>query len=396
MISRSPTQLHTMELFTPLAQGARHVESFRARAVNYERGDRFFFGPWRAKWEFLDEPGKALDRDYAWDWALTRLGYHYEERIGRIVPWSGIVQEVDLFLDGDGVRYSIVDLANRIRVVYTDENKVAQVTSWYTDAASIAKYGQRDDEVTLEKDSATAAEAARHAQIKLAQRAWPTVEPLAMDAKTPNSVKITAMGYVASLHWRYLTIASGTYTVTNFLATAIQTDATIAAGSSDRFVSLGRMETNSEITHIGQYGLATIWEGLKGVINLRPDPNGPPFVSRVSGNRRLDYYQVDPEPIYRWKDRSIVQRAGGRGSLNPWLIRPHIIRSERAVRSSSPPDSWLLDGRDRVMAEVTMADGLTQPVITPAGGTEAELRKAYTIRRGQTIRYNKPQYGEDS
>jgi hypothetical protein len=370
--------LHTLNLFTGLRDGARFVERLNDRFAFYQRSFRWFGGCWQAMLELVaTEDGPPFNDDYAHEWAQNRIGYHFEERLGARPIWSGMVDEVELSVDGWGERYSLLPVVNRLRVVYVDAAGESKKTAWVEDAQSQGKYGIRQRELTMEREQATASEALAYASARLQELANPQVEPVAVSADQTDRLVARLSGYVFTANARYVSVGAGDYDVSDFIAAITNTDL--------EFITPGYIQANSALTAIGSSEVTPVWEGFKGVIMLRADPASMPFTVQVDADRRLNYFRPAIAPKYRWRNRQIQTAAGAGEPVNPWEVYPAVIRNAMAHRTSPPAGSYLADGRDRIMFEVTMSTRQKQPIVTWAGSTEAELKKALEIRQGQEI-----------
>jgi hypothetical protein len=370
---------HTLTLFSPLQQGAKYVETLNDRLTFYQRSFRWHGGCWQAVLEIRDEKDspRRFDAEYAHEWAQNRLAYHLEERLGRRPFWSGMIDEVELSVGGWGERISLLPVANMVRAVYVDADGETQRTSWVQDTVSQAKYGIRQKEVVLEREEAGSAEATAFAEASLQEMANPVAEPIAVSAGQTDQLVVRASGYVFTANSRYVSVGAGDYDVSDFIIAVVNTDLD--------YITPGYIQTNTMLTAIGSTEVTPVWEGIRGVIMIRGDMSTMPHRVWVDADRRLHYFKPSPTPRYRWHNRQVYTAAGAGAPVNPWEVTPGIIRNPMARRVSPPFGSYLVDGRDRIIWEVTMSTRQEQPIFTWAGSTEAELKKAYEIRRGQEI-----------
>lgn len=358
----------SLRLFEPTLYGGRFIEDFGGRCQNYQHTLRLVGGCWQAEWEFVPP---VLTADYGDEWFFNRIGSHFEERLGALVIWSGIVDEIDYWFGGWGQRMNLLNVRNRIKTVYVDDAGASQETVWVEDAASVAKFGRIEE--ILELDQSDDVKATAEAESLLAARAWPTPEPLGINKGSDDKLTVRASGYVFTANYRFVSVGDGTaQAIGDYVRDIVEADMP--------FLTPGRIEANAIETFSGTVVPTRAYEEVRNLLLQRADPAEPPYTLYVDPNRRFNYYQISSAPSYFWENRLLTDRIGGQGVADPWLVVPGVIRNARRGPLSAPPGSFLEDGRDMLILEVTMKQGNEQPIITTTEFSDAAIMAAFQIR----------------
>ena len=358
----------SLRLFEPTLYGGRFLEDFGGRCQKYQHTLRLVGGCWQAQWEFVPP---VLTADYGDEWFYNRIGCHFEERLGAMVIWSGIVDEMDYWWGGWGQRISLLNVRNRAKAIYVDETGDSQETLWNEEPTSVGKFGRI--EVILELDQADDVKATQMVAALLSEKGWPQPQPLGVNESADDKLIVRASGYVFTTNYRFVSVGDGlAQAIGDYVRDIVETDMP--------FVSPGRIDSNDQETLSGTVVPTRCYEEIRNLLLQRTDPAEPPYTLSVDPNRRFNYYKVDPTPTYFWKNRRLADRIGGQGVANPWLVVPGVIRNARRGPLSPPPGSFLEDGRDMLILEVTMRDGDTQPIITTTEFSDAAIAAAFQIR----------------
>lgn len=344
----------SLDLYAPVKRGRRFLEDFRAKAQQYKRSIRWNGTYWQASWEFS---GDGYVAEYGMEWFTTRLGCHLEEHIGSNTLWEGMVDEVDLTIGGSTMRKSLFDVRNAVRAIITDENgDTTEIPTWLENAASIADYGRREEILFL--DQVTEEEATKRIEQYLANYGQPRATGLAINPDAEDKCVVRASGYVFTANNRYITVGDGTeLDASTYLQNLISTDC--------EFLTIGSFVENPATVITGQEVPTRVWDEIKRVLQVRPlptDPNfpDPPHVIQVRPGRIVDYSVMDVRPRYYWVERSLSADLAGAIAINPWLVEPGIVRATAWGPISAPLGSFLQQGNDLIVDEVTMGDGMEQ------------------------------------
>ena len=190
---------YSLRVFNPIVvqNPPSLVSDITTSAKNWKRSIRSEGGYWLGSFK-LNGSIETLQ-----DFFANRLGCHVEENAG-VKTWEGLIYEMELQTASVTRRRSLDDMYNAIRIAYNDQNDEAQLSSYSTDAQSIARYGRR--EVTLAYDGAqqTTAEAYRDSFLKENALPWP--RPVAVLRRTRQpQLNIKVCGYIFTANWKYIT-----------------------------------------------------------------------------------------------------------------------------------------------------------------------------------------------
>lgn len=128
---------------------------------------------------------------------------------GRWYLFEGTVEELAF---EHGETFSLVDHANAVRVVFTDDTDQYDTTGWATDAELIDRYGRREYIHSGSYMTAAAAQNLRDTQLLLKKRVGvPDAFSLPpVDIPLPLRVQVLSYGWYAALNWlRWVNLASG-------------------------------------------------------------------------------------------------------------------------------------------------------------------------------------------
>src|SRR3990167_5193621 len=152
-------------LKTPVVYGTPNfVRNISQEAVNWRRSVRRDGGYWLGSFTWL---GDAVRLSKYFN---EFLSFHFEEIAGG-KTWEGLIYEMDLTINGITRRRSLDMLYNYVSVKYNDETDTNQDSTASSNAASIARYGRREELLLLDNYPQAAAEQQRDAFLK--ENAWP-------------------------------------------------------------------------------------------------------------------------------------------------------------------------------------------------------------------------------
>lgn len=352
-----------LEVRQPSAMGGRFVENFRDKATNYRRTIRLVGGFWQAQWDFS---GETYDADYGRHWFYNRLGFDMREMIGGFTTWRGMVDEIDLYEGGMAMRRSLMPVINAVRAIYTDGvGNLYEVAAWEEDDLSIAKYGRR--ELILVMDKVFLAQVEEEMANTLAEYADPKPVFHSVADSSEDKCVVRASGYVYSTNFQYITIGDGETQVdtSTYITNLITTDCDL--------LSTGNIAANTEDIIHGQDRPTKVWDELVRALGVRADEETPPHTINVTNENELDYFQIDVNPKYYWINRSLQAHIGGRSGINPWMVTPGVVRDPAWGALSAPASSYLQQGNDVLLEEVSMSDDAEQPGMTSTRFEDAQL-----------------------
>jgi hypothetical protein len=269
---------------------------------------------------------------------------------------------MDLTLDGITERVDLGEVWNAVRATYINELDVSTESSWYLHDDSIARYGRR--ELILYTDFENDAEAVARAQTELALSALPTPAPIAVGAELVDGLQVTAVGDAFLCNNKYITAGDGTTDdISDFVTDIITADL--------EFVSAGVIESNTLQIQKETQLRPRAWDQLLKLAEAG-DANDDPWRVYIENDGRLNYVLGDNNPRYEWYGRKhgLVDKLAG---STPWAAKPGVLRNQVRRRSLPPSDTFLLDGRDVIINEVEMADGMQSPHLKPSSFNESEI-----------------------
>lgn len=273
------------------------------------------------------------------------LGYHFEERSGGVKTWEGMLYEMELTHGGIVRRRSLEKLANSVTVQYRDLDNARQTSAAATSAASIERYGQREEIVYIDGFDSTAAEAYRDTYLK--EFAWPTSLTIGINLgdTSESSLRITVCGYVFTGNWQFAPAGSG--------ATANLSDYMISLiGSDIEFLQIGSIATNTIQVVQSVTTPRRVWDVIAELVGVG-DANGNPYRIYVDNERYLVYEMISTDPRYYIRAGQIHAGPGESISrIDSWSIRPAVFRDMDYPVRGAEYGAWLSDRRDFYVSEV--------------------------------------------
>jgi hypothetical protein len=361
------TKPYELFLRIPPHQGDTLIEWFADKADRYRHSTRWMGGFWEATWTFHVNEELGISRGYLRDWFDKRLMHRHEERSGGGVSWEGVIWEMVLTLDGFREKRTVADVFNVIKCLYTDASDNSQETNWYTNQASIDRYGRR--ELLLVKDKVNSAEAIAACQKELAIRAEAHPENTGINDRWADSLDITAVGDIFTANNRYVTAATGS-SFDGRISNVVSTDCD--------FLTAGRIRSNSLVPE--DLTIETrAWDAMLELAEFGDGTNPWRLWCDVGG--RIWYEQASNTPAYEWHGR-VKGLTDVMGCRQPWLVQPGVVRNMTRHSSKPIPGTFLQDGRDSWILEVEMGDGMTNPSLKPAQLEPEEIENKATMIQG--------------
>jgi hypothetical protein len=239
-------------------------------------------------------------------------------------------------------------MANAVNAHYTDTTGTLGVTALAQSAQSIKQYGQREEMLLLDSFPLAAAQARRDRY--LTENQWPYARTTGAGVGSASDAKlvVTVCGYVFTANWRYLTaLSSSVVNVSQWVSDIL---------NGNEFLLPGRIHTNTLQVIKKVSAPVRNWDKLKELTDLG-DASGAPWRLYVDTGRYVTYEAIDPTPSYKLQNGQLVAISGedAAGSLDPWRLRPAVIRDLDYPVSKIEYGSWLLDARDFYAAQVEVA-----------------------------------------
>lgn len=332
---RSP---HTVRIFTPVLKDIAYVDDITGDMLDYRRTIRFQGGYWQANFR-LQAPLNDLIRIFN-NW----LGYHFEESVGGVTTWEGMIYEMTLNLPFTCRIKTLDVLANSVKATYLSGSSTA-TTAAATQTESIARYGQKEELLSLDQLNSTTATALRDTYLK--ENAWPWPRPQDQGAGEAF-IDFICCGYVFCANWRYTTTADGSSSnVGAWISSIVSTDLT-------EFLRSGFIAANSLALTKTLQTPQRCWDQMLDLTSLG-DASGNLYRLWVENNRYINYKQVSTTPeYYIFKGNIVPSMAQSSNVINPYFVKPGVFRDMDWPIQNTDPGSYLTDARDMIIEEISV------------------------------------------
>ena len=290
---------YSLRAYTPYKLGKKPLGFVSNVATEWQRSTTFTGGPWRGTFT-IKGPIDVLEV-----WFYEGLGRHIEEYAYGQKTWVGLVWEMDLVAPDrtnrevkrwKRRRISYEPVANRVRCDYTDpDDNSTGSTSWYSDAASIARYGQKEEIIQRNLNSTNAAEAA---QEYLELFAVPIPELISLERPSEEPMlEVTVTGYISTANFRFTATANDSTTdIDTWISDIFDTDLA-------EFFYTNRVATNARTIVQALTSPTRAWTLLEDLTTLR-DGSGNRFNVTTDADRRGIRYKL-------WTNAPIGKLMGG-------------------------------------------------------------------------------------
>lgn len=345
---------YSLMLYGSVLDGAGFSEVL-ADARGWRRSVRLQGGYWQGSFTLLGETSMLADAFYNW------LGWHIVERSGGGTTWEGLIYEMTFTHRGISRRRSLDLLYNAVTVDYQANGEVT-TAAWATADQSIARYGRREERLSL--DNAPSATATAYRSRWLATRAWPYTRPVSINRASDSILEIRVCGYGFTAAWLFAAAGDGTdHNVNHWISAIVGTAEGLSSdhggsvsGAGDcQFLSAGSLATNTlQVPEVYQSDIRA-WAKILELAGLG-DASGNPWRVWVGNGRRLHYAAIDLTPRYHLRDDGLYDRLSSKMALSPWLIRPGVMRDFGYRVGRKEPGSMLNDARDILIEEVEVSE----------------------------------------
>ncbi len=355
---------------------------------DWRRSIRNQGGFWQGSFSLSEEdlPASELIAGF-YEW----LGQDLRERTAPGKTWEGLVYEMELAHRGSRRRRTLDLMANAVATSYQDGGEVT-TSAYSTQAQAVARYGRKEE--LLSADNVPAATATALRDRYLAGNAWPWARPVSLggeDETRPGQgtrLEIRACGYVFTAQWLYLQAGDGSDDdIDDWISAIVGTAEGLSSdhggstsGAGDcQFLSAGNLATNTLQVKTAVDSDTRPWSKIEELAGLG-DSSGDPWRAWVDVDRKLHYQAVDLSPRYYLREGGIYDSAGGRVAVNPWAVRPGVVRDLAYPVRRSERGSSLSDARDQFVEEIEVsADGsisMSTAIFDEAGmlAAQAELQ----------------------
>lgn len=337
-----------------------------------------------------------FDPFYKW------LGFHLVERTSGITSWEGMIYEAELSYNGIRRLRSLDTMYNAIDVSYQVDGEVSRV-GWASQTQSIDRYGLREQ--ILSADNVPTATAQGYRDTFLGEHAWPWARPVALGLDGDTWLEFRVCGYVHTANWMHVKAGDGTSSnVNDYIKSIVGTahglssdhGGSVSGAGDCQFLKAGNLATNTLQVPEEVQSDTRAWSHIANLAALG-DSNGDRWIAAVDRGRVLNYTELDLSPRYYLRQGMIYDRGGtpmtnlikargdpgpSKAQVNPWLIRPGVIRDMAYPVRRAERGSMFADARDSLITEVEIGiDGLVS--LKTAGFDEADILAAQLeLQRG--------------
>jgi len=287
-----------------------------------------------------------LPDDILLDIFYSSLGTDLKAKSGGILAWEGMVYDVTLNMGSQKRNRSFDEMANWIKVTYTDANNDVQTSAAAQQANSVALYGHKEEIITLDAFDQTPAENRRDTILK--QTAWPQTRVVGPNTMKDHSVDILAVGYGWTLNWKYTSTADdSTSDVSTWIEDIIDSDS--------EYVTKAKIASNSLAVKQMLQSPARSWDVIEQLTDLGDSSNNF-YQAYVDDGRKFYYRQIETNYEYIIKHGNLRLRNGAAIS-DPWQVRPGVVRDMDYPNVAADPGSYFSDARDFFVEEVEISTG---------------------------------------
>lgn len=313
---------YKLTAFTPILEGQAFLAEITAAVEDWWRIYAFRGGPWLGGFRMRGEK-RTLEQ-----WFYEQLGAHIVEESYGDKSWYGMAWTFDFVYPdklnwnrigkrGRRLRRSYDALVNRAKLKYTDpDTNSTGETSWSTNAASITRYGRKDDILYQEIETGNANDSLLDF-LGLAGEIEPEFVGVENDVDEPY-LDVTVTGYVGTAQMRFIeTDDDSSDTVSGWVNAILNTDC--------EFLSVGRITSNSKAITRTVRSPMRAWSQIEALLDMK-DASGNRYNVTIDPTLAAHYEVWQPDPVgFFWNGR-FVSTAFEDLEEKPRLIKPGIYR----------------------------------------------------------------------
>lgn len=369
-------------LYTPVTTDSYMIADL-SDSADWRRSIRANGGFWQGSLTVTGPVAELITAFYQWP------GYHLVERSGGVTTWEGLIYELDLNLGDSTRRRSLNTLYNAVTCTYQMDG-IAATLAYATQNRSIARYGRREENLLADNYPVGLATAYRDRY--LAENAWPWSRPVTLGAGGAASLAVRVCGYVFTSNWMFVREGDGTDDdIDDWMAQIVGANFGLSAnhggsvsGAGDcEYLKVGQMVANTLQVPKNTETPIRAWDLLAELAGMG-DVSGDPWQVWVDLNRKVYYQEIDTTPKYYLRGGQLYDSLAARVAVNPYVVRPAVIRDMDYPVAGAEEGSWLDDRRDAFVEEVEVdPDG--RLILKTADILEAEAMAA------QYGRYERPE-----
>lgn len=318
------------------------------RATGWRRSIRGVGGYWQGEFTLYGRVSELAQFFY------SNLGFHVQEKVRGYPSWEGMIYEMELTSDGSTRRRSLDTLFNHWRCRYINTDNEIALTAAASDAESIRVYGQRESIWALDGQDQTPAEAVRDSKLAEHVRPWPRTTGTTLGTIGGANLFVRCCGYAFTGNWKYET--QGDNTDDDLSTWITEIIGTTYTGGDCEFLKVGYIEENTTQVRKETRIEMRSWDVITKLLEL--GISDKPARAYVDNDRLFYYKPIDTTPMYFKRDGGFYTGAGSHVDVDPWIVKPAVVRDLSYPVNRTEIGAWLEDARDWYMNEVDVWDNM--------------------------------------
>ena len=357
------------------------VKNLTEIAEEWSRSIRYPGGFWRGTFTLF--PG-VMDVHEAFDqW----IGFHVSERAGGIESWEGFIAEMVLYKAGSIRRKSLAEMWNAVRARYRDDADSDAVDSTYvTQASSITRYGRKEQMLFLDGYPLATAQAAINAELN--DNGYPKARASAFGMSGDTFLDVTVLGYAHTANWMFQEEGNGAVNLSEWIEDIVGSEfglsanhgGAVANAGDCQFLKTGEIDANTLQVSSSTAFPVRAWDVMANpstgltMAGILSGGEYVPAILWVDVGRLAYYAPINLDPRYQWDGGELFD-AVGVPVVNPWAVRPAVVRDLTYPLRRRDRDSVFGDSRDVVVQEVEV-DWYGNVTLRPEGYNITEILTA--------------------
>jgi len=327
----------SLRIYGPVLASGGFVEDITKNIVGYRRSIRAQGGYWQGEFTMVG------DIKYLARYFYQYLGFHFDERSGGKTTWEGMIYEMELSTGGTTRRRSLDMLYNHVRVRYIDTANEIALTSAASDTTSIAQYGRREQIWPIDGQDQTPAEAVRDTILQEYAYPYARTTGVTIGEDEGASLLVRVCGYAFTANWRYESAGDDTDDdLSTWINEIVTTDC--------EFLNVGKIESNTLQVRKETRVDMRAWDVITKMLEM--GISDAPARVYVDNGRYFNYETISTTPQYFKRGDGLYGSAGANAQINPWQIRPAVVRDLTYPVSKVELGAWLTDARDWYVSEI--------------------------------------------
>lgn len=357
----------SLQMYQPIMLGSSLQMDLSPYIAGWSRNIVRDGGDWIGDLEIIGEP------DFLETLFYEHLGADIREKSGGFPTWRGMIYELELTVNGSSRRRSLDEIYNYVTAQYIKPDNTNATSAAALNQQSINRYGRREELLLLDGYTQVSAEARRDQYLK--EYAWPVPRATGVMSGQGVSLRASICGYMLTAAWRYETAGDGsTDNVSDWVSEIIATDCQLLRSGKITSNTLQVTKETKTAQRVGDllFDLAELG-----------DASGNPWRIYTDTDRQVYYEQVDVTPQYYLINGKLYDRGFGGAVVDPWRVRPGVVRDLSYPVQKTEYDGWLSDSRDFYVSDVSCGTGAGLVLKTDISGGELDVLAAQAEYAGR-------------